>query len=180
MNNIKRLLSLALVFIMVFSFAGCHKKDEIAVTVGDVEFTSAYYMLALVSADSEAKSKVYEKLTDEEKQKEIDYYSKEIDGKKFTEWVEDKAIEQLKEIAAFKTLCKENKIELSDETMTEINNTTDYYWQSYSAFYEPNGVGKNTYVKNMTDTYYAEEYFKFIYGEGGKKAIASDEEGKTL
>ena len=57
MRNIKRIIALALGLLMALSFAGCHKKNEIAVTIGDVEFTSAYYMCALVNADSEAKGK---------------------------------------------------------------------------------------------------------------------------
>ena len=79
MKNFKRIIAMALVLLMVLSFAGCHKKGEIAVTVGEVEFTSAYYMCALVNADSEAKSKVYEELDEEEQSAEIDFYSKKID-----------------------------------------------------------------------------------------------------
>ena len=80
MKNFKKIIALALAALMLLSFAGCHKKDEVAVTIGDVEFTSAYYMCALINADSEAKSKVYENLTEEEQQSgDIDYYSKKID-----------------------------------------------------------------------------------------------------
>ncbi len=114
MKNIKRILALMLMIVVVMSVAGCHPKNEIAVTIGDLEFTSAYYMCALVTADSEAKSKVNESLTEEEQNsgEEIDYYSKKIDDKDYVKWVEDTAIEQLKKIAAYKTLCKENKLEL--------------------------------------------------------------------
>ena len=78
MKNFKRIIALALVFLMAVSFVGCHKKNEIAVTVGDVEFTSAYYMCALINADSEAKTKVQEELSEDEQSSttEIDYYSK--------------------------------------------------------------------------------------------------------
>lgn len=177
MKNFKRIIAMALVLLMVLSFAGCHKKGEIAVTVGEVEFTSAYYMCALVNADSEAKSKVYEELDEEEQSAEIDFYSKKIDDKDFVTWVEDTALQSLKEIAAYKTLCKENKLELDDEEKSNAEMYASYYWSSYgySAYFEPNGVSESTYKEYMTDSYYAETYFEHLYGEGGEKAIAEED-----
>lgn len=180
MKNIKKILAAVLAFVMLFSFAGCHPKDEIAVTIGDVEFTSAYYMCVLMAADSEGQSKVYETLSDTEKQAEtIDYESKKIDDKDFTEWVEDRAIEMLKEIAAYKILCKENGLELSEAQLATVEEYSNNYWNNgYSTMFEPNGVGKATYRKYMEDTYYSSVYFDFLYGKEGSKAIP-DEEVKT-
>ena len=74
-------------------------------------------MCALINADSEAKTKVQEELSEDEQSgtEEIDYYSKKIDKKDYVKWVEDKAMESLKTIAAYKLLCKENKLEISKE-----------------------------------------------------------------
>ncbi len=183
MKTMRKIIALAMVALMVLSLSAClHKKDEIAVTVGDVEFTSAYYMCALINAKSEAQSKVYEELTDEEKQQEIDYFSKKIDKKKFTDWVEDRAIEMLKEIAAYKTLCKENKLELGKEKKEEVEETVSYYWDSYgySTLFEPNGVSRNTYAKYMEDGYFSELYFDYVYGKEGTKALKADDVNKNI
>ena len=178
MKNTKRLVAVLLAIVMLLSFAGCHKKNEIAVTIGEIEFTSAYYMCALVSADAEARNLVYEALSDEEKNStaEIDYYSKKVEDKDYIKWVEDSAMDTLKEIATYKTLCAENKIELKKEDIDNTEAYADYYWASagISAYFEPNGVSKETYAKYMKDSYYAESYFEFLYGEGGSKEIASD------
>ena len=179
MKNFKRIIALALVFLMAVSFVGCHKKNEIAVTVGDVEFTSAYYMCALINADSEAKTKVQEELSEDEQSgtEEIDYYSKKIDKKDYVKWVEDKAMESLKTIAAYKLLCKENKLEISKEDASNADMYASYYWSSYGygAYFEPNGVSQATYTQYMKDSYYAETYFEHLYGAEGEKAIAADE-----
>ncbi len=177
MKSFKRLIALTLALLMVLSFAGCHKKDEIAVTIGDVEFTSAYYMCALINADSEAKSKVYEELTEEEQQQEIDYYSKKIDDKDFVSWVEDTALDNLKTVAAYKILCKENEIEPSEEDLNNAEMYATYYWSSYGyqAYFEPNGVGEATYKQYMKDSYYAETYFEHLYGAEGEKAISAED-----
>lgn len=182
MKNFKRLIAAALVLIMVLSFAGCHKKNEIAVTIGDVEFTSAYYMCALINADLEAKNLVNETLTEEEKKEEIDYYSKKVEDTDYVEWVENKAIETLKEVAAYKILCKENKLELKDEDVSMSQTYANYYWSSYgyAAYFEPNGVALSTYTDYMTDSYYAEYYFEHLYAAEGEKAIAAADVEKKL
>ena len=58
MKALKKLLALTLAIFMILSVAACHPKDEVAITVGDVEITSALYMYALLEADSAARSKV--------------------------------------------------------------------------------------------------------------------------
>ena len=176
MKNIKRVFALALVLVMALTVAACHPKDEVAVKIGDVEFTSAYYMCALINADSEAKSKVQEELSEDESTEDVDYYSKKIDDKDFVTWVEDTAMDSLKEIAAYKTLCKENDLEISEEDAANAENYASYYWSSYgySAYFEPNGVGESTYTQYMKDSYYASVYFEHLYGEGGEKEIAAD------
>lgn len=177
MKNLKRILSFMLVALMVLSFVGCHKKDEIAVTIGDVEFTSAYYMCALINADSQAKNIVYEALTEDEKngKTEYDIYSKKVEGKDYVKWVEETAMNNLKETAAYKILCKENKLDLDDEMTNQFNLYSDYYWQNGSAYYELNGVGEQTYKNFMKDGYYSELYFEHLYAKDGEKEIKADD-----
>ncbi len=176
MKNIKKILAAALVLVMVLCFTACHKKDEIAVRVGDVEFTSAYYMCALISADSEARAEVEENLKEGESTDDIDYFSKKIDGKKYVDWVEDRAIEKLKEAAAYKTLCKENKLELTEEQIADTTEYVSLYWNNYGyvSLFEPNGVSQNTFLQFNLDSLYSSLYFDFLYGAEGEKAISED------
>lgn len=182
MKNHKRIFASALILLMAVYTAACHPKDEIAVTVGDVSFTSAYYMCALINADSEAKTRVQEELSEDESTTDIDYYSKKIDDKDYVTWVEDTAMETLKQIAAYKTLCEENGLELSEEDETNAETYASYYWSSYgySAYFEPNGVGEQTYTQYMKDSYYSEMYFEFLYGAEGEKAIDAETVRTTM
>ena len=176
MKIFKKIAALLLVCLLALSAVGCHKKNEIAVTVDGFEFTSAYYMCALINANSEAQTKVYETLKEDEQQKEIDFYSKKIDDKNFVTWVEDRAIEIIKEIAAYKSLCKKADIKLDDETKANAEYYATYYWQSgYSSYFEPNGVSQTTYVNFTVDSYYSSLYFEHLYGKDGEKEIAADE-----
>ncbi len=178
MKNFKKIIALVLVALMVLSFTACHKKGATAVTVGEVEFSAGYYACALVNAYTEGTQKVYESLTDEEKNNtSLDYSSKEIDGKKFNNWVEDTAVDYLKNIAAYKTLAEENKLKIDQSKNTSLETSAEYYWTSYgySAYFIPNNVAKETYIQYMKDTYYSELYFEHLYGAEGEKAISAED-----
>ena len=182
MKLLKRMVAVALIMLMVFSFAGCHKKDEIAVTIGGIEFTSAYYMNALINADSEAKSKVEEGLSEDELMDEdFDYYKQKIDGKKYADWVKDRAIDELKNVAAYRLLCKENEIVLTEDAKNSVDQNANIYWSyyGYGTLLEPNGVGYETFKKVMEDRYYSDLYFDHLYAEGGKEEIPQDEMNKV-
>ncbi len=176
MKIFKKLSALLLVCLLALSAVGCHKKNEIAVTVDGFKFTSAYYMCALINANAEAQGKVQESLSDEDLQKEIDYYSKKIDDKGYTQWVEDRAIDIIKEIAAYKSLCKKAELEIEGEDKESAEYYASYYWQSgYSQYFEPNGVSEATYTQYTVDSYYSSLYFEHLYGKEGEKEIPADE-----
>lgn len=183
MNNLKRFFALVLCLaLMLTCFAGCHKKGEIAVKIGDVEFTSGYYACAFVLADTEARSKVEEGLSEDELKGEIKYWKHKIDKTDYAEWVQKTAIDTLTEIAAYKTLCKEKNIELDSETAALAKSEAEYRWDSYgfSALMEPNGVAKDTFIQYIVDGFLADEYFEFLYGKGGEKEVAADKLSKQL
>jgi len=192
MNLIKKIVAVVAVLAVALSVCACHPKNEVAYTIGDVEFTSAYYMCALINADLEAKSKVDEEKSAEEtdtdetstedtSSEETDYYSEKIDGKKFVTYVKDAAVETLKEVAYYKSKCKENKLELEESTTSYAKSYVDYYWsQGYSSVFEPNGVSKSTFLEYTKDAGYKDLYFNFLYGEEGSKAISSEEVSKNL
>lgn len=174
MKLIRNILSIALVLVMALSAVACHKKDEIAVTVNGFDYTSAYYMCALINAYSEGQGEVQTALGDKFNA-DTDYFKQNVGGKKFEEWVKNRAIEILEEIGTYQKLCKDAKIELDDEMMTNAQNMAYYMWAyyGYGQLFEPNGVSFNTYLQFTVDSYYTELYFNHIYGEGGKKEIAS-------
>ena len=180
MKLIRNIIAVVIAFVMAFSVTGCHKKNEIAVKVGDVEFTSAYYMCALINAYSEAQGKVQENAEDSDD--EIDYFKEKIDDKKFETWVKDRAIEILEETATYQKLCKDAKVEMDEETKGQAEYTAYYMWSmyGYSSYFEPNGVSFETFTKYTVDSYYPSLYFKHLYAEGGEKEISSSDVEKKL
>jgi len=193
MKGIKKVLAVVLALVMVLSMAACtiHEKDEVAVIVDGEEFTTAYYMCALISAKSEAMGLVSEEDPSEDEKsgkKEIDYFSKKVEGKSFEEWVENRAVEIVSECAIYRKLVEKYDIKLTDEQKNEAQNSADILWygdqsgqyQSSAEYFEMNGVSKKTYDKFSLDSYYAEAYFMYIYGEKGVEAISDKEIMKKI
>ena len=181
MNIFKKIVAAALVCLMALTVIGCHPKDEIAVTIDGHEYTSAYYMCALINAYMEGQQEVYNNLSEEVTSTDIDYLSKKIGEKSFSDWVKDRAIESLKEISIYKSLCRDNKLELTDEDRANTEYYASFYWSSYgySELFEPNGVSQATFTNYMLDGSYEALYFEHLYGKGGEKEIpATDIETK--
>jgi len=183
MNTLKKLFAIVLcIALSITCLAGCHQKGEIAVKIGDVEFTSGYYACALVFADSEARTLVEEGLSEEELKEEVEYHKHKIEKTDYVTWVKNSALDALREIAAVKTLCAKAKVELDKETRSEAETYADYMWDTYgySVLMEPNGVAKATFKQYMTDTYLSDAYFDHIYGKDGEKEISTKKLQKHL
>ena len=185
MKILKSVLCVVLALLMVFSLTACHKKNEVAVTINGIEFTSAMYSYALLNADSEARGLVDEKHAEDadhehSADEQIDYYSQEIDGKKYVKWVEDRAIEMIRDWAALETLCKENKLTLDEATLSQAKSYSEYYYSYYGQIFAANGIGEETYAKIMQYDYLSDMYFDFLYGKEGSKAVPQDDVKKSF
>lgn len=197
MNAIKRFLVLALCLALVIScFTGCHEKGEIAVTVGDEQFTSGYYACALVFADMDAREKVNAQLGTAALMsgQKIEYWKNPIDGADYTAWVENAALEKLKLIAATKKLYKQYEVTTSEETNALYKQLFDQLWLdgNVADMMENNGVARETfedfaYYSYLIDSTFFETYFGLsgttnltnplfekIYGEGGINEIPAE------
>ncbi len=177
MKKLKRLFALILcVTLMVACFAGCHEKGEIAVTADGVEFTSGYYACVLVYCDTQARSIVEDSISvNGTIPADIVYWDFTVENTDYVKWVEDTTVETLKQIATVRNACKKAGISLSEEQKSEIQLQADNNWESVGVYMEKNGVCKDTFVEYITDLYLSDEYFKYLYGEGGESGISAED-----
>ena len=184
MKNIKKLLSLVLVLVMVLSLTACHKKDEVAISLGEHTITSAVYLTALISAEQEAKNIAYENASANKVtlSSDEDYYKQTIEGKDFVDYVKDTALELCKQYLALDKLLAEGKYKVSEELEKEADETASYYWNSYGLgqLYSANSISYNSYKKTVLYSLMADEYFMSIYGEKGSKAVSKKDIKKAL
>ncbi|MCQ2455414.1 MAG: hypothetical protein MJ090_04685 [Clostridia bacterium] len=176
MNIIKKSIAFILIAVLALSFCGCHKPNEVAIKIGDLSFTSGYYLCALIESDMSARQEIDTKAqTDDsiDTSKENYYFSQKLEDKDFVTYVKDNALTKLKELASFKIKAKENNLKISEEELANADAYISYYWSTMSESFENNGVSKETFTEYFKDAYYADAYFDFIYDKGGKKEVAS-------
>ncbi len=179
----KRLFALVLsLALMVAVFAGCHEKGEIAVTIGGNEFTSGYYACALVYADTEARNRVLEENMSEDgtMPADFEYWDYDLDKTDYVEWVKNRAVDNLKQIAAVIEICEQKKISLTEDELKDIETNVDSQWREASVYMEKNGIAKETYLKYQKDVYLMEKYFEALYGKDGEMAISDEDISKQL
>ncbi|MBQ8303815.1 MAG: hypothetical protein IJX79_02555 [Clostridia bacterium] len=181
MKTLKKVLAMCLALVLVLSFAGCHQKNEVAVKAGDDTFTSAFYMCALINADTAARTKIdeakaaeKENATSSTTSATTDYFAETIDGKSYEDYVKESALNTIKRFVYVKRMCDENNLTISEQEKNNSLTMTEYYWNyyGYASLFEANGVSLATYKEYTLYSLYEDKYFNFIYGEGGDKAVS--------
>ena len=184
MTNIKKIVALLLCVVMTLGFTACRTENESAVVYKtesgrEIPVRSALYILFQIDADADYKEEYDAKATKETDTdaKETDYTKTELDGKKYNDWVEEKALEYASEFAFVEAKCAELNIELSDEQKSSVTNALTQLWDSNKKFYEKNCVAKSTLETYITIMQKQEALFDYYYGVEGKEPI-SDEQVK--
>ncbi len=184
MSKIKSFVAIILVLALALSMVGCHPKDEVALTIGGVEITSAMYGCALIMADIDGRG-----IIDQQNGTvgAVDYKSQTIDNKPYEQWVEDRALALCKLYAAYTLKMKELNLTLSDDIKNNVYQECYYNWilgeaifssNSYTAYatlMEPNGVSFNTYYNFELSGGMDEAIFSYYYGDKGVKKIEDTE-----
>lgn len=167
------------------SLSGCHKQNEIAVTVEGVEVKTSTYICALIDADLQGRQKVYEeksKADDFDSSKEIDYLSEKIDDKSFSDWVKETAMSLVKRYAYSKKLQSEKNVKFTETEEANIKSNASYNWSNYggSFLYGPNGVSYDTYLDYYMTSMVSGSYFLSIYGKDGTDPVPESEVEKKF
>ncbi len=184
MNLLKKMTAALLAVLMLASFAACHPKNEVALTIGDVDITSAMYMCFLIQADGEARDAVDKANADntDYDSNTVDYYAQKVDDTDFSAWVKNRAQEVAAEYAAYMTMFKDRELTLSDEDQSMIDTYVNHYWNTYgySQMYEPNGVSLSTYKEYFSYSYKSKACFMSVYGADGTDPVADEEVRSTI
>jgi hypothetical protein len=173
MNIFKKVVALLLALVFTLSLAACHQKDEIAISAGKYNLTSAVYSYFLTMADSEAKTLINNSDAYDTKAKGFSYYKQKIEGKSFEDYVKDLAMEKCLRYLTLEKLGAEAKLTLSDAEKANWKNTANYYWNyAYGAVLLENGVSYSTYEKILLNDAIYNLYFEHLYAKGGEKAVS--------
>ena len=179
MKLFKKSIAIILAVVFTLTLTACHSKDEVALTIEGIDIKTGLYLNALVDCDSDARVRVDEQLAAAEQEsgststEETDYYSQQLDGLDYKEYVNMKTLERCKEFALYQKLVNDGVIKLTDEEKTNAASYAENYWNyyGYSYLYAANGVSLETFEQMMLYSAYSNAYFMHLYGEGGEKEV---------
>ena len=177
---------------IVAGACACTTYQTYPVTVDGVQFRAGLYILEQQAAVSEAASKLESEQPDlDMSAKDFDYFAYTVEGQKFGDWVNAKALENCREYVAVTRLFDQYGLEVTADELKNINANVNQLWteeNSYAQYfygvdivgkyYEKFGIGEQSYKELQIEGLKRDKLFEHLYGEGGEKA-ATDDEIKT-
>ena len=139
MKKLSRVLAAVLSVLMIMScFVGCHKKGEIAYTIGDHTYTSAMYSCVLYISASSARGLIDTYISDNKiETKKVDYSSykfneeRKVDPKgtiSYSEHVKTEAVRILTQYSVIMDKMKAEKLEMDKDAVETAKVQASYYW----------------------------------------------------
>lgn len=162
----KKIAAVVLAFSMMLSMAACADTAWVF-SYGDKTVSSGLYLSFLMSAYSEAGTKVADA--------EADLFSQKVEEKPAKEWIVEKA-----QVLASQYIAVENKFEemglsLTESDENQIAQSMKTEWPQVSKIYEQNGVAESTYKLYVTNRRKTSKLFEKYYAEdGGVEPITND------
>ncbi len=149
MKKLSRLLAVVLAVLMLATaFVGCHEKGEIAFTVGETKFTSAFFSCTQFFIANTARSAIDSYVSENKlDNKNVKYETYKFDaegnvakdGTAYETFVREQTIKTLRQYAALDAFIKAEKLELNTDT---VNSTSWNAWSFWNY-----GCDYNTYAQ---------------------------------
>ncbi len=190
MNKItKRAAAAVLCGALALTACSCGNSAGTALTIDGTDIPAGIYISFQMDALSEAQSVLAEEQPDLDMTAEdFDFKAQTIEGKNAEEWVKDKTVELCRSYIAADRAFDEYGLSLTAEQKAEINQYVNSAWEeeniyaqyiygydTIGAYYESNGVGKNSFKEIQTLYYKQEAIFDHLYKEGGELAVPAEE-----
>lgn len=164
----KRIALLLSGALLALSFTACSEKYTTPVTVDGQGVPAGVYLMCQLSAYSEASNNTTDTKTDLLKQ--------QIDGKDASEWINARTQELCRTYVYGERTFDEKGMTISDEDKATQQATIDKNWESYSSFYEKNGIGKESYTSYFMNNYKQQQLYNAYMAE---VPTVTDEEAKA-
>lgn len=169
MAKLKKAAVLLTAVIMACSAAGC-SDTSYTVKADDKEIRAGIYIDYMLNEITNQINTLYynEGVTE-------DFFSHDIDGKSFSDYVSEQAMKNTKEYAAVTAKFDELGLELSAEQLKDINSQVNDEWDSMGEMYEKEGISKESLKEVYLCSEKRHEIFEYYYGEGGEEEVSEED-----
>lgn len=107
-------------------------------------------------------------------------FDQKIENKDAKTWIADRVLEMSKEYVAIEKKFEELKLTLTEEDENILENQLESNWSYAEAYYQPNGAGKKSYEKILTNSYKNNMIFKKYYDKGGLEEVSEADLKKEM
>lgn len=167
MNMIKKICTVALSLLMVFSISGCSDLSWIMKTQ-DTTLPIGVYIFYMSSAYSEAYNEVPSDY--------LDVLDQKVDDKYVPDYIKEKATDYCKKLIEVEKEFDERGLSLTEEELSQAEEATDAQWKKYGSIYEGFGVSKESFHRASTlYTLKSQKLYIDIYGEDGTKKTTDED-----
>ncbi len=104
-----------------------------------------------------------------------DFLNQKIDGKNFTDYVAEIALDHTKEHAAINDKFDELKLKLDDDKIKEINSTVSDTWEQAGDDFEEQGISRESLKEVYLNSAKRTAIFDYYYAEGGVEEVSNDD-----
>lgn len=167
-NILKKTAAAVLAATLCLTFAGCYDENmNWAAKKGDDTLPIGGYIYYLNSAYSEARNKIGS---------DTEVLKGTVEGEDAQTWIKDRALNYVQAYYYIGDKFSELGLELTDEEMSDISDSTDSMWVYYKSTMEDLGIAKESF--NQAFTLYNAKFQKVrdtVYGAGGEMEVSEDE-----
>ena len=154
------------------SVTGCASSTDYSLTANGKKVNAGVYINYMLS---EMTSQMYQMLYYTGEVKKLDEcFEKQIDGKDFTAYVKDKALDSTKEFAAIAAKFDELGLSLSEEDAKSIEDSVSNAWSSQKDYYELEGISRESLKMCSEHSYKKDAIFDHYYSENGTDAVSKE------
>ncbi|MDE7287980.1 MAG: hypothetical protein K2N71_00560, partial [Oscillospiraceae bacterium] len=98
-----------------------------------------------------------------------------IEDKPAREWINDKAVQSMREYAAVEKKFAELGLTFENKEEDRLNIVVDQMWEYFGEYYEELGVSRQSYYDVGLNSEKKSAIFNYYYGKDGEKAVPEDE-----
>ena len=169
MAKLKKLAAICTAAMMTLSMAGCSDTSYVMSSNGENVNAGIYIFNMMNTMYTQMMMMYYSEGITE------DYFSQEVDGKSFSDYLADDALQSTKEYVAVVQKFEELGLELTDEELSDLNSQVNDAWTNESDFYESQGVSKESVKLVQKASLMRSKIFDYYYEEGGIEEVTNDD-----
>ena len=179
---------------MIAGAGSCASGQTYPLTIDGEKIRAGIYILEQQNAVGEAVNKISEEQPDLDTSAEgFSYLSQTVEGKSFSDWVNEKTIENCRGYVAVNRLFDQYGLTVSEDEMSNINSNVKQLWTEENTYaqyyygvsilgeyYEKLGIGEQSFKDMQIESTKRSQLFDHLYGEGGELAATEEEINASL